>query len=57
VELCAQGAWGVTISRSFTSLSLEEINELTGLPKDQAFRAWQREYDKPFVIESGDVAD
>jgi mannosyl-3-phosphoglycerate phosphatase len=29
---------------------------LTGLPKDQAFRAWQREYDEPFVIESGDVA-
>lgn len=44
------------IFRSFAGLSLDEINELTGLPKDQAFRAWQREYDEPFVIESGDPA-
>ena len=44
------------VFRSFGSLSLDEINELTGLPRDQAFRAWQREYDEPFVIESGNAA-
>ncbi|MDP2603221.1 MAG: HAD-IIB family hydrolase [Deltaproteobacteria bacterium] len=44
------------VFRSFASMSLDEINELTGLPKDQAFRAWQREYDEPFVIESGNAA-
>jgi mannosyl-3-phosphoglycerate phosphatase len=44
------------VFRSFASLSLDEINELTGLAKDQAFRARQREYDEPFVIESGDPA-
>jgi mannosyl-3-phosphoglycerate phosphatase len=42
--------------RSFASLSLDEINELTGLAREQAFRARQREYDEPFVIESGDPA-
>lgn len=56
-ERLAQAArsCGVGI-RSFASMSLDEINELTGLAKDQAFRAWQREYDEPFVIESGDPA-
>jgi mannosyl-3-phosphoglycerate phosphatase len=44
------------VCRSFGAMSLEEINELTGLAKDQAFRARQREYDEPFVIESGDPA-
>ena len=56
-ERLAQAArsCGVAV-RSFASLSLDEINELTGLPRDQAFRAWQREYDEPFVIESGNAA-
>ena len=56
-ERLAQAArsCGVAV-RSFASLSLDEINELTGLPRDQAFRAWQRQYDEPFVIESGNAA-
>jgi len=56
-ERLAQAARGCNmVCRAFSNLSLDEINVLTGLAKDQAFRARQREYDEPFVIESGDPA-
>lgn len=41
--------------RSFGQMHVEEIAALTGLEPDQAFRAWQRQYDEPFLVESGDA--
>jgi mannosyl-3-phosphoglycerate phosphatase len=44
---------GVTL-RTFGGMNIEEIAALTGLEPDQAFRAWQRQYDEPFLVEAGD---
>lgn len=41
--------------RSFGTMRLEEISALTGLNRDQAVRAMQREYDEPFLVEEGDT--
>lgn len=41
--------------RSFGQMNIDEIAELTGLLPDQAFRAWQRQYDEPFLVASGDA--
>jgi mannosyl-3-phosphoglycerate phosphatase len=41
--------------RSFGLMNIDEIVALTGLEPDQAFRAWQRQYDEPFLVESGDA--
>lgn len=46
---------GVAV-RSFGDMSPGEIAALTGLTLDQAAQARQREYDEPFVVESGDAA-
>jgi mannosyl-3-phosphoglycerate phosphatase len=35
-------------------MSLDEVSALTGLTRDQAALALQREYDEPFLIEGGD---
>lgn len=43
--------------RSFGQMSIDEIVALTGLEPDQAFRAWQRQYDEPFVVDSGDTEE
>jgi mannosyl-3-phosphoglycerate phosphatase len=40
--------------RSFGTMSAEEISALTGLTRDQARLALEREYDEPFLIEGGD---
>jgi mannosyl-3-phosphoglycerate phosphatase len=42
--------------RSFGAMSAEEVSRLTGLPRDQASLALQREYDEPFIVE-GDGAE
>lgn len=39
--------------RGFSSLSLDEVQRLTGLPLEAASRARDREYDEPFLIEGG----
>jgi mannosyl-3-phosphoglycerate phosphatase len=41
--------------RSFGGMNIDDIAALTGLEPDQAFRAWQRHYDEPFLVESGDA--
>lgn len=45
--------FGVRV-RSFGTMDLDEISALTGLKRDQSFRAMQREYDEPFLVEEGD---
>ena len=42
--------------RGFSAMPVEEVAERTGLPLDVARLAHQREYDEPFVVESGDPA-
>jgi mannosyl-3-phosphoglycerate phosphatase len=39
--------------RAFSSLSVEEVAALTGLPPAGARRALRREYDEPFLLEDG----
>jgi mannosyl-3-phosphoglycerate phosphatase len=41
--------------RSFGQMDVDEIAALTGLASEQAFRAGQRQYDEPFLMQSGDV--
>jgi mannosyl-3-phosphoglycerate phosphatase len=41
--------------RSFGQMNVDEIAALTGLTPEQAFRAGQRRYDEPFLVQSGDV--
>ncbi|HSK31166.1 MAG TPA: HAD-IIB family hydrolase [Candidatus Limnocylindria bacterium] len=43
--------------RSFGQMNIDQIVALTGLEPDQAFRAWQRQYDEPFLVESGDAEE
>ena len=40
--------------RTFGAMSLDEVSALTGLTRDQAALALQREYDEPFLVERGD---
>jgi len=42
--------------RCFGEMTLEEISELTGLPRDWARAAAEREHDEPFVVEKGNSA-
>ncbi len=42
--------------RGFSTMPVEEVAQRTGLALDVARLAHQREYDEPFVIESGDPA-
>jgi mannosyl-3-phosphoglycerate phosphatase family protein len=42
--------------RSFGTMTLQEIVACTGLAKDQALYARQREYDEPFLVDAGDEA-
>ncbi|HXV80626.1 MAG TPA: HAD-IIB family hydrolase [Candidatus Binatia bacterium] len=37
--------------RSFGEMSVEDVSRLTGLPREQASLALQREYDEPFIVE------
>lgn len=39
--------------RCFGDMTLEEISDLTGLPRDWARAAAEREYDEPFIVERG----
>jgi len=39
--------------RSFGDMSADEVSRLTGLPREMAALALQREYDEPFIVESG----
>lgn len=41
--------------RSFGQMKIDEIAALTGLAPDEALRASQRQYDEPFLVQSGDV--
>jgi mannosyl-3-phosphoglycerate phosphatase len=41
--------------RSFGQMNVDEIAALTGLTPEQSFRAGQRRYDEPFLVQSGDV--
>lgn len=41
--------------RSFGQMNVDEIAALTGLRSDEAFRAAKRQYDEPFLVQSGDV--
>jgi len=41
--------------RSFGQMKVDEIAALTGLAPDEALRAAQRQYDEPFLVQSGDV--
>lgn len=45
-----------TQARAFHSMSVAEISRLTGLPRELARLARQREYDEPFQIASGEPA-
>jgi mannosyl-3-phosphoglycerate phosphatase len=42
--------------RGFSAMTVGEVAERTGLPVEVAALAHQREYDEPFVVESGDAA-
>jgi mannosyl-3-phosphoglycerate phosphatase family protein len=42
--------------RSFGTMTFHEIMARTGLTKDQAVYARQREYDEPFLVDAGDEA-
>lgn len=35
----------------FSEMSVEEVSRLTGLPREQASLALQRDYDEPFIVE------
>jgi mannosyl-3-phosphoglycerate phosphatase len=37
--------------KPFAAMSVEEVAALTGLPREQAVLAMQREYDEPFLVE------
>jgi mannosyl-3-phosphoglycerate phosphatase len=41
--------------RSFGQMNVDEIAALTGLTPEQCFRAGQRRYDEPFLVQSGEV--
>lgn len=41
--------------RSFGQMNADELAALTGLTPEQCFRAGQRQYDEPFLVQSGDV--
>jgi mannosyl-3-phosphoglycerate phosphatase len=41
--------------RSFGQMNVDELAALTGLTPEQCFRAGQRQYDEPFLVQSGDV--
>jgi mannosyl-3-phosphoglycerate phosphatase len=41
--------------RSFGQMNVDEIAALTGLAPEQALRASQRQYDEPFLVQSGDA--
>ena len=43
-------------ARGFSAMPVEEVAERTGLPVEVARLAHQREFDEPFVVESGDAA-
>ncbi len=46
---------GLTLRvRSFGEMSVEDVSQLTGLPREQASLALQREYDEPFTLEGKD---
>ena len=45
------------ILKGFGDMSVEEVAELTRLPREEAELAKQREYDEPFIIESGQESD
>ena len=40
--------------RSFGTMSPDELSRLSGLTRDQAVLALEREYDEPFLVEKGD---
>ena len=40
--------------KSFAAMSLDEVSVLTGLPRDDAVLAIQRDYDEPFLVGEGD---
>lgn len=42
-------------TRSFGEMELEEIARLTGLGRDRAALAAERQYDEPFVVEAGEA--
>lgn len=42
--------------RGFSQMTVEEVSRRTGLPLEVARLSSQREYDEPFVVESGDPA-
>lgn len=45
-----------SVLRGFASLSLDEVEALTGLGPAAAGEAMAREHDEPFLLEAGDVA-
>jgi mannosyl-3-phosphoglycerate phosphatase len=47
-----QSATGLSVRvRPFGEMSVEEVSRLTGLPREQASLALQRDYDEPFTVE------
>jgi mannosyl-3-phosphoglycerate phosphatase len=42
-------------ARSFGDMRPDEIAQLTGLPRESAWAASQREYDEPFVVDGGNA--
>ena len=47
---------GITL-KGFGDMSVDELANVTGLPLEEAKLAKQREYDEPFIIETGEEED
>ncbi len=47
---------GITL-KGFGDMNVDELANVTGLPVEEAGLAKQREYDEPFIIETGDEED